>query len=290
MANIDIDKKSGFCFGVVNAITKAEEELAKGEVLYCLGDIVHNSQEVKRLKELGLVTIDYDQFQQLHDVKVMFRAHGEPPSTYETARKNNITLIDASCPVVLKLQSRIKIAYEKKKDTDQILIYGKKGHAEVIGLIGQTNETAIIIENEDDLNKVDFNRNIRLFSQTTKPLEGFNHLVKTISEKISSDVKFEYSDTICRQVANRMPNIANFAMKNDIVIFVSDKKSSNGKVLYEQSKNINPNTFFISDPDEVDSLDLDTTKEIGICGATSTPRWLMEAVADRIRKKFEIRN
>ena len=289
MVNIDIDKKSGFCFGVVNAISKAEEELAKGEVLYCLGDIVHNSQEVHRLQEMGLVTIDYEQFQQLHDAKVMFRAHGEPPSTYETARKNNITLIDASCPVVLKLQSRIKTAYEKKKDTDQILIYGKKGHAEVVGLIGQTKETAIIIENEDDLSKVDFSRNVRLFSQTTKPLDGFNHLVKTISEKISSEAKFEYSDTICRQVANRMPNIANFAMKNDVVIFVSDKKSSNGKVLYEQSKNINPNTYLISNPDEIDSLELDLTKEIGICGATSTPRWLMEAVADKIRQK-EIKN
>ncbi|HNX89351.1 MAG TPA: 4-hydroxy-3-methylbut-2-enyl diphosphate reductase [Paludibacteraceae bacterium] len=289
MANIEIDQKSGFCFGVVTAIRKAEEELAKGDVLYCLGDIVHNSQEVARLARLGLVTIGYEQFQRLHDVKVMFRAHGEPPSTYETARKNNITLIDASCPVVLKLQSHIRKAYEAKDENDQLLIYGKQGHAEVIGLLGQTNDSAIIVENEDDLSKVDFSRNIRLFSQTTKPLDGFNHLVKTISENISPEARFEYSDTICRQVANRIPNITNFALKNDVVIFVSGKKSSNGKVLFEQSKKVNPNTFLISDPEEVDKLELDLSKNIGICGATSTPRWLMEAVAERIRQK-EVKN
>ena len=287
MSNIEIDAKSGFCFGVINAIKRAEEELGKNEKLYCLGDIVHNGQEVKRLADLGLETVDYEQFKQLHDVKVLFRAHGEPPSTYEIAKNNNITLVDASCPVVLRLQKRIKAAYEKSEDSDQILIYGKNGHAEVIGLLGQTNESAIVIENEDDLRKVDFTKNIRLFSQTTKPLDGFNHLVKTISERISPDAHFEYSDTICRQVANRMPNIANFALKNDIVIFVSGKKSSNGKVLYEHSKKVNSNTFLISDPEEIDGLNLDTTKKIGICGATSTPSWLMEAVANRIRMLTE---
>lgn len=291
MVNVEIDQKSGFCFGVVKAISKAEEELAKGGTLYCLGDIVHNGQEVKRLAELGLVTITHEEFKQLRNAKVMFRAHGEPPSTYETARKNNIELIDASCPVVLRLQKRIKTAYEADteiktiEDDKQIVIYGKLGHAEVIGLLGQVNENAIVIESEDDLHKVDFTKDIKLFSQTTKSLDGFNKLVKTMSERMAPNAVFEYTDTICRQVANRMPNIATFAEKNDIVLFVSGKKSSNGKVLYEHSKSINPNTYFITEPKEVDELELDLSKKIGICGATSTPRWLMEAVSERIQEK-----
>lgn len=289
MVNVEIDQKSGFCFGVVKAISKAEEELAKGTPIYCLGDIVHNGQEVKRLADLGLITITHEEFKKLRNVKVMFRAHGEPPSTYETAKQNNIELIDASCPVVLRLQKRIKTAYEVKgeeKNVDpnkQIVIYGKIGHAEVIGLLGQVDENAIVIESEADLQKVDFTKDIKLFSQTTKSLDGFNKLVKTMSERMAPNAVFEYTDTICRQVANRMPNIATFAEKNDIVLFVSGKKSSNGKVLFEHSKSINPNTYFISEPNEVDELKLDLTKKIGICGATSTPSWLMEAVADRIR-------
>ena len=285
MLNIEIDKKSGFCFGVVNAISKAEEELAKGDTLYCLGDIVHNGQEVERLTRLGLITIDHERFEQLHDAKVLLRAHGEPPRTYQIALENNLTLIDASCPVVLKLQSSIKKAYQlaPAKDT-QIVIYGKKGHAEVNGLVGQTDEQAIVIESEADLNKLDFSKNIRLFSQTTKSLEGFNHLVTTISGKIAKDSDFEFSDTICRQVANRIPNITTFAKKNDIIIFVSGKKSSNGKVLYEHSKKMNPNTYFVTEADEVDGLQLDLTKKIGICGATSTPRWLMEDVAEKLNE------
>lgn len=282
MSKIEIDEKSGFCFGVVNAIKRAEEELAKGETLYCLGDIVHNGQEVKRLTDMGMITIDHEQLKQLNGVKVLFRAHGEPPSTYEIALKNNINLIDASCPVVLRLQKKIKTSYVESPDETQLLIYGKKGHAEVIGLLGQTNDSAIVIESEEDLSKVDFSKNIHLFSQTTKPLDGFNNLVKTISEKMQPNAEFKYSDTICRQVANRMPNIANFAKKNDIIIFVSGKKSSNGKVLYGHSKSINPNTYLISEPEEVDHLNLDTSKKIGICGATSTPRWLMEEVAQRV--------
>ncbi len=283
MSNIEIDEKSGFCFGVVNAIKRAEEELAKGETLYCLGDIVHNGQEVQRLADMGMITITHEELKNLHNVKVLFRAHGEPPSTYELARKNNINLIDASCPVVLRLQKKVKTSYETTQTGDQVLIYGKKGHAEVIGLLGQTDDNAIVIEGESDLDKVDFSKNIRLFSQTTKSLEGFNKLIKTISERMQPNATFEYSDTICRQVANRMPNIANFAEKNDIVLFVSGKKSSNGKVLYEHSKKINPDTYFISTPEEVDQLNLDTSKKIGICGATSTPRWLMEEVAERVR-------
>ena len=285
MVNIEIDPKSGFCFGVVNAIKKAEEELAKGTPVYCLGDIVHNGQEVKRLTEMGLVTINLEEFKNLRDVKVLFRAHGEPPSTYEIARQNNIELIDASCPVVLKLQKRIKNSYEAATEEQQIVIYGKPGHAEIVGLLGQVDNNAIVIESEDDLSKIDFTRNVRLFSQTTKSLAGFNHLVATISERMAPNAVFEYSDTICRQVANRIPNIAIFAEKNDIILFVSGKKSSNGKVLYEHSKSINPNTYLINDPEEIDGLNLDLTKKIGICGATSTPGWLMEAVAERIRQK-----
>ena len=284
MPNIEIDKKSGFCFGVVNAISKAEEELAKGEILYCLGDIVHNEQEVDRLSQLGLITIDHEQFKKLNNVKVLLRAHGEPPSTYETAEKNNITLVDASCPVVLRLQNRIKTSHETKPDdSTQIVIYGKNGHAEVNGLVGQTNNEAIVIENEQDLHKIDFSKNIRLFSQTTKSLSGFQQLVETISKKIDKSANFQHHDTICRQVANRMPNITTFAKENDIIIFVSGKKSSNGKVLYEHSKKINPNTFMVYDPEEVMDLEIDLTKKIGICGATSTPNWQMEEVAKKLR-------
>ena len=283
MLNIEIDKKSGFCFGVVKAITKAEEELAKGETLYCIGDIVHNGQEVDRLTKMGLITIDHEQFAKLHNVKVLLRAHGEPPNTYETAKRNNIKLIDASCPVVLKLQSRVKNAYDTIQTPDtQIVIFGHIGHAEVNGLVGQTEEKAIVIENEDDLYKVDFSKPVRLFSQTTKSLDGYNNLIKTVSEKIDKNVNFEHTDTICRQVANRMPNITIFAQQNDIIIFVSGKKSSNGQVLFEHCKTINPNTYIVSEADEVNSLEIDLTKKIGICGATSTPRWLMEEVAQKL--------
>lgn len=283
--NIEIDKKSGFCFGVVNAIQKAEEELAKGETLYCLGDIVHNGQEVERLTALGMITITHEEFERLHDVKVLLRAHGEPPSTYEIAKQNNIILVDASCPVVLKLQSRIKKAYETVPTPDtQIVIYGHHGHAEVNGLVGQIDGKAIIIEDESELDKVDFSRNIRLFSQTTKSLSGFNQLVETVQSKMGNEANLEFSDTICRQVANRIPNITTFAQQNDIIVFVSGKKSSNGKVLFEHAKSINPQTFIVSEPDELDGLNIDLTKKIGICGATSTPRWLMEAVMYKLNE------
>ncbi|MBP6609903.1 MAG: 4-hydroxy-3-methylbut-2-enyl diphosphate reductase [Paludibacter sp.] len=282
---IEIDKKSGFCFGVVNAIQKAEEELAKGEVLYCLGDIVHNGQEVERLTALGMVTISHEEFEKLHDVKVLLRAHGEPPRTYEIAKQNNITLVDASCPVVLKLQSRIKRAYETVPSPDtQIVIYGHHGHAEVNGLVGQIEGNAIVIEDESELNKVDFSKNIRLFSQTTKSLSGFNQLVETVQSRMNEGANLEFSDTICRQVANRIPNITTFAQQNDIIIFVSGKKSSNGKVLFEHALSVNPASYIVSEPSELESLQLDLTKKIGICGATSTPRWLMEAVMDKLNE------
>lgn len=284
MPQIIIDPNSGFCFGVVNAIKKAEEELAKGEKLYCLGDIVHNGREVERLANLGLVTIDHEQFAMLRGAKVLLRAHGEPPSTYQIAQKNNITLIDASCPVVLALQGRIKKAYEKSlTENAQIVIYGKKGHAEVNGLVGQTDNTAIVIENKDDLDKLDYSKKIYLFSQTTKSLDGFNNIVSVIRQHIKEENDFVFSDTICHHVRRRMPNIIKFASENDIVIFVSGKKSSNGKELYEQCKRENPNTFFVTRSDDLDDLDIDLTKKIGVCGATSTPTWLMEAVAERIK-------
>ncbi len=285
MANIQIDEKSGFCFGVTKTISKAEEELAKGETLYCLGDIVHNGKEVERLTKMGLITIDYEQLAQLHNVKVMLRAHGEPPSTYELAKKNNITIVDASCPVVLKLQSRVKNAYQTLPSTDtQVVIFGHVGHAEVNGLVGQTDDTAIVIESEEDLHKVDMSKNIRLFSQTTKSLEGYKSLIETVSKKIDKTINFEYTDTICRQVSNRIPNITIFAQQNDIVVFVAGKKSSNGIVLFEHCKSVNPNTYFVSDTNDVDSLTIDYSKKIGICGATSTPRWLMEEVAEKLRQ------
>lgn len=288
--NVEIDKKSGFCFGVVNAIKKAEEELVKGETLYCLGDIVHNGQEVERLTKMGMITIDHDEFAKLTNAKVLLRAHGEPPLTYEIAKKNNITLIDASCPVVLKLQARIKNAYETSPSPDtQIVIYGHHGHAEVNGLVGQTKGKAIVIEDETELDKIDFSKNIRLFSQTTKSLDGFNHLVKTVTEKAVKNIDFEYSDTICRQVANRIPNITTFAQQNDIIIFVSGIKSSNGKVLFEHARSINPNSYLVSEADEVPSLNLDLSKKIGICGATSTPRWLMEEVEAKLIELSENR-
>ena len=285
--NIEIDNKSGFCFGVVKAIEKAEEELEKGSTLYCLGDIVHNEEEVERLQRLGLVTVNHEQYNQLHNVKVLIRAHGEPPSTYETARKNNITLIDATCPVVLKLQSRIKKNYEELASEDgQIVIYGQTGHAEVKGLVGQTDGKAIVIEEEKDLDKIDFSKKVHLFSQTTKDIEHYHHLIEEISKRMVKKDDFKFSDTICRQVANRIPNIINFAQQNDVILFVGGKQSSNGKVLYEHCKSINPQTYYISDCKQVDELEIQKDKKIGICGATSTPKWLMDCIAKRLEERL----
>ena len=283
---ITIDKQSGFCFGVVNAIKKAEEELSQSGTLYCLGDIVHNEEEVTRLSNLGLITINHEQFTQLHNAVVLLRAHGEPPETYEIARKNNITIIDASCPVVLRLQSKIKKKHEDNLDT-QIVIYGKKGHAEVIGLEGQTNNEAVVVENESDLHKLDFARPIALFSQTTKSVDGFNSLVKKITNN-SHGKTFEYYDTICRQVANRIPDIREFATQNDVVFFVAGVKSSNGKVLHQHCKEANNNTYFVSSASEINDEQIINckNKKVGICGATSTPLWLMQACAELIKDKL----
>ena len=275
MVNIEIDNGSGFCFGVTTAIQKAEEELAKGNTLYCLGDIVHNGQECERLKKMGLITINHEEFAQLHDVKVLLRAHGEPPATYELARKNHIEIIDATCPVVLRLQKRIKQEYDKSSNA-QIVIYGKNGHAEVLGLVGQTNGQAIVIEGMKEVGRLDFSKDIRLYSQTTKSLDEFRQIVEYIQAHISPEASFEYHDTICRQVANRMPNIRNFAASHDLVFFVCGRKSSNGKILYHECKQVNPNTYLIDQPGEIDHNLLKNIQFIGICGATSTPKWLME--------------
>lgn len=275
MVNIEIDSGSGFCFGVTTAIRKAEEELAKGNTLYCLGDIVHNGQECERLKKMGLITINHEEFARLHDVKVLLRAHGEPPETYELAKKNNIEIIDATCPVVLRLQQRIKQEYDKSADI-QIVIYGKNGHAEVLGLVGQTNGQAIVIEGMKEVNRLDFSKDIRLYSQTTKSLDEFRQIVEYIQAHILPNATFEYHDTICRQVANRMPNIRTFASNHDLIFFVCGRKSSNGKILFQECKKVNPNSFLIDQPEEIDNSVLKGATSIGICGATSTPKWLME--------------
>ena len=289
-----IDSNSGFCFGVTRAIRTAEEELQKG-ALCCLGDIVHNGQEVARLEGLGLQTIDNDDLRSLppHS-RVLLRAHGEPPSTYWIAQQRGIEVIDATCPVVKKLQDRIRACYELHKNDEavppQIVIYGKRGHAEVIGLQGQTNNTAIVIEREEELDQLDFSRPIYLFSQTTKSVEGFQSLVEAIKSQISnlkSQIALEAHDTICRSVANRVAQLQEFAKAQDLVIFVGGGKSSNAKVLYKNCVEVNPNTIFISTPDELEeklstfNFQLSTLK-VGICGATSTPLWLMERVSERL--------
>ena len=285
MVNIEIDKGSGFCFGVTTAIQKAEEELAKGNTLYCLGDIVHNGQECERLKKMGLITINHEEFAQLHDVKVLLRAHGEPPATYELAAKNRIEIIDATCPVVLRLQKRIKQEYDNGSADKQIVIYGKNGHAEVLGLVGQTNGQAIVIEGMKEVDRLDFSKDIRLYSQTTKSLDEFRQIVEYIKEHISPDATFEYHDTICRQVANRMPNIRKFASSHDLIFFVCGRKSSNGKILYYECKQVNPNSHLIDQPGEIDQELLKGVQSIGICGATSTPKWLMEECKKVILKE-----
>ena len=289
---IEIDQGSGFCFGVTRAIGKAEEELAKEEQLYCLGDIVHNGKECDRLQQLGLVTINHDQMQDIHDAKVLLRAHGEPPSTYALAREHGINLIDATCPVVLHLQERIKKEYdekirnlENKKIKDkQIVIFGKNGHAEVLGLVGQTEETAIIIESAEEVRKLDFNRDICLYSQTTMPLDEFRKIVEYVQQHISPEATFTYYDTICRQVANRMPNIRSFALRHDAVLFVCGKKSSNGRVLFNECREANPRSYMIDTASEIDVRWLEGCESIGICGATSTPKWLMEECKVRVEE------
>lgn len=284
MPKVEIDTKSGFCFGVVNAIKKAEEELGKGTKLYCLGDIVHNNEEVERLKNKGLITINHEEFRQLKGVKVLLRAHGEPPETYRIAKENDIEIIDATCPVVLRLQEQIKSAYDNgNNNTEEIVIYGKRGHAEVNGLVGQTEGKAIVIEGSDDWKLVDTSKKILLYSQTTKSLEGLNQMAEGLRALQGRDDNLEYHDTICRQVANRIPNIREFALNHDLILFVCGAKSSNGKVLFEECRKVNPDTQMISNVSMIDTSKLRGKQNIGICGATSTPKWLMEEVAEFVQ-------
>ena len=286
---VNIDKNSGYCFGVEFAIKMAEDEMEISDKLYCLGDIVHNDMEVKRLTDKGLIVIDREQLQELSDCKVLIRAHGEPPETYRLAIENNIELIDASCPVVLKLQHRVKTAFDKMEREDgQIVIYGKKGHAEVIGLTGQTLEKAIVVMEDKDLDLIDYSRPVTLFSQTTKSTKGFYALKEKIEERIKSakgelnEIDFNANDSICRQVSNREPQLQRFSQENDVVIFVSGKKSSNGKALFQVCLAENPRSYFVENETEIDPTWFSPQDKVGICGATSTPMWLMEQVMKHI--------
>jgi len=287
MLQIEIDKGSGFCFGVTTAIQKAEEELGKGNKLYCLGDIVHNGMECERLRQMGLITIDHNQLHQLHDVKVLLRAHGEPPETYELARQNNIEIIDATCPEYGLTIGQPPTANRQppianRQQPAQIVIFGKKGHAEVLGLVGQTHGEAIVIEKFEDVKLLDFTHDIYLYSQTTKSVNEFRQIIDYIQRHISSDATFRSFDTICRSVANRMPNISSFAVRHDLILFVCGRKSSNGKVLFNECQRVNANSHLIEGPEEIDRSWLDGIRTVGICGATSTPKWLMEQCRDAL--------
>lgn len=289
---VTVDKNSGFCFGVVYAIEMAEDELVSSGKLYCLGDIVHNDMEVKRLEDKGLEIIDHDDLAHLRDCKVLIRAHGEPPETYKTAIENNIQLIDASCPVVLKLQNRVKSAFDKttEEENGQIVILGKPGHAEVKGLIGQTEGEAILITTEEDLDKIDYSRPIHFYSQTTKSTELFYNLKEQIiarAKEHNNDI-IVANDTICRQVSNRAPQMREFANEHDVIVFVAGRKSSNGKVLYGVCKEENEQSHFISSVEEIDFSWFNNAKSVGICGATSTPMWLMENTAEKIRNQYQL--
>ncbi|MEO9474799.1 MAG: 4-hydroxy-3-methylbut-2-enyl diphosphate reductase [Cyclobacteriaceae bacterium] len=289
---IEIDQHSGYCFGVEFAIQMAEDELADSDELYCLGDIVHNSMEVERLYNKGLRTITHEELATIHNAKVLIRAHGEPPETYKTAIENNLELIDASCPVVLKLQNRIKYSFDKSSsDKGQIVIYGKEGHAEVIGLTGQTNNEAIIVSSAEDLEKIDFSRPVILYSQTTKSTKGFYTIKSLIEERIKAlkgNLKvedFQANDSICRQVSNREPKMLEFSSRHDVILFVAGKKSSNGRALFNVCLQNNPRSYFIESEKEIDMSWLLPEDSIGICGATSTPGWLMAQVKDYVLSK-----
>lgn len=285
---VTIDQHSGFCFGVVYAIEVAERELQKNPKLFCLGDIVHNNMEVNRLKKMGLEIINHHDLENLHDCKVMIRAHGEPPETYRIALRNNIELIDASCPIVLNLQNVIHQGYlEMVKKSGQIVIYGKEGHAEVNGLKGQTNGSAIVIGDKSDLNLIDFTRPVRFYSQTTKSVEGFHEIVNVVRKRMEKasegkSIDFEWNDSVCRQVSNRSGHLRQFAAQFDLVIFVSGQKSSNGLILHQVCKDINPRTYMVSSMAEVEKHWFDNARTVGICGATSTPMWLMEEIGAEI--------
>lgn len=283
---VEIDDKSGFCYGVIRAIDKAEKELSSNSDLYSLGEIVHNNIEVKRLKLLGLKSINHNELHTIQAKKLLIRAHGEPPATYATAKSNNISVVDCTCPVVLKLQERIKENYEKiKKINGQIVIFGKKNHAEVNGLIGQTCGDAIVVETLSDTDFIDFSRPVSLFSQTTKSIDDFNEISEIIRTKMmnkNNGAAFESHNTICSQVSSRKPHLENFAQNHDVIVFVSGKQSSNGKILYSACKNINTKTYMAEDENDLQIQWFYNAETVGVCGATSTPKWLMEHIAKQI--------
>jgi 4-hydroxy-3-methylbut-2-enyl diphosphate reductase len=291
---VEIDKNSGYCFGVEFAIQMAEDELKQdNDTLYCLGDIVHNDKEVERLHAKGLKVIDRDDLKEIRDSKVLIRAHGEPPETYKIALNNNLELIDASCPVVLKLQNRVKHAYDKANEIGgQVIIYGQKGHAEVIGLTGQTEGDSLVVTTFDDLDQIDFSRPVVLFSQTTKSTAGFYAIRDEIAKRLQearegaelSVLDFNANDSICRQVSNREPQLTKFSQEFDVILFVSGKKSSNGKALYAVCKSFNPQSYFIESENDIDTQWFEGAESVGICGATSTPMWLMQQVASYVQK------
>ncbi len=286
---VEIDKKSGFCFGVQNAVEIAEKALLKGEKVFSLGPIVHNDKEVERLASLGLVSIDHEEFGKLHDVKVLIRAHGEPPETYQTAARNNITIVEATCPIVKRLQSKIKDTWNKARETNgQVVIYGKPGHAEVVGLLGQINNEGILVSGPDDLSKIDISRPAYLFAQTTMSVTDYGLFADMLLEKmkehgITDTGKHLFiNKTICGQVSNREPSLKEFATKHDVIVFVSGSESSNGKILYSVCKKINPDTYLVSSVEEIKNSWFDGRKSVGVCGATSTPKWLLDNVKDHI--------
>ena len=286
---VEIDKQSGFCFGVQNAVEIAEKALLNGEKVFSLGPIVHNDKEVERLSTLGLASIDHDEFMKLKNCKVLIRAHGEPPETYITANKNNITIIEATCPIVKRLQSKIKDTWLKtKKGNGQVVIFGKPGHAEVVGLLGQTKNEGILVSNADDFKKIDVTRPVYLFSQTTMSVKEYSNLTDILRSKMKengiSDTENNLiiNNTICGQVSNREPHLKVFARKHDTIIFVSGRESSNGKMLYSVCKSINPDTHFVSSAQEIENAWFEGKKSVGICGATSTPKWLIENIRDII--------
>ncbi|MDX9770447.1 MAG: 4-hydroxy-3-methylbut-2-enyl diphosphate reductase [Tenuifilaceae bacterium] len=282
---VEIDSHSGFCFGVVNAISQAEHELDNDDKLYCLGQIVHNSEEEERLKARGLITISHNDLDKLEGKKVLLRAHGEPPETYQKALKNNIKLIDASCPVVLKLQTKVREGWERMNAIGgQIVIYGKKGHAEVVGLVGQTNGNAIVIESISEVDSLDFSKPVELFAQTTKSADEYQAISQEISKRLNANLPLKAHNSICGQVANRKKELMEFSKKHDVILFVSGKNSSNGKMLYEVCKSINDRTHFVSSPQEVDEEWFLGVQSVGVCGATSTPLWLMQQVGDRVKQ------
>jgi 4-hydroxy-3-methylbut-2-enyl diphosphate reductase len=288
---VEIEPGSGFCFGVENAIRIAEEELRAGEKVFCLGEIVHNDTEVARLKDLGLITISHEEFANLKDNKVLIRAHGEPPSTYETARQNNITVIEATCPIVHSLQGKVKqVLVSAREKNGQVVIFGKEDHAEVIGLLGAASEKGVLITGLHDLDKIDFARPVWLFSQTTKSKAEYALISKTIQERQESmcdknpDIFLKVFNTICGQVSGREPRLKVFSRKNDVIIFVSGKNSSNGHMLFKVCQEENKRSYFISSPEEINPEWFTNALSVGVCGATSTPRWLIHKVAETIGK------